>query len=259
MGREIRRVPLGFDWPLDETWHGFINPHYSAIVGCEHCHGSGGSPYIRDLTNLWNYGNTDGLTFPGWQDDALRCHLTQEEVDHIVDEGGLMDLAWQWSREGGWQQLEAPDGGPYYPPADEVNRHMRTSFGGGGDRWIWKKYRAALAGEPMLCAACAGEGSYFPTRREQKICEAWEETPVPEGPAWQVWQTVGEGAPVSPAFATAEELVDYLVEGGDLWDRKRGRPGYVRETAEAFVRSGWVPSVASSGGEVFLAIECARK
>jgi hypothetical protein len=23
MGREIKRVPLDFDWPLDKVWHGF--------------------------------------------------------------------------------------------------------------------------------------------------------------------------------------------------------------------------------------------
>ena len=32
---------------------------------------------------------------------------------------------------------------------------------------------------------------------------------------WQVYETVSEGTPVTPAFATAEELIDYLVANGD--------------------------------------------
>ena len=53
---------------------------------------------------------------------------------------------------------------------------------------------------------------------------------------------MSEGTPVTPPFATREELIDHLVEGGDDWDRKRGRPGYSRESATAFVNAGWAPS-----------------
>lgn len=28
MGRQVRRVPLDFDWPLNKPWDGFVNPHY---------------------------------------------------------------------------------------------------------------------------------------------------------------------------------------------------------------------------------------
>jgi len=30
MGRQVRRVPLDFDWPLDEPWKGFINPAWAS-------------------------------------------------------------------------------------------------------------------------------------------------------------------------------------------------------------------------------------
>lgn len=59
---------------------------------------------------------------------------------------------------------------------------------------------------------------------------------------FQVWETVSEGTPVSPPFASREELVAYLVEGGDDWDRKRGRGGYTRAEAEAFVELGSAPT-----------------
>ncbi len=71
----------------------------------------------------------------------------------------------------------------------------------------------------------------------------------------QLWHTVGEGTPVSPPFATRDELVNYLAENGDYWDQKRavesGRsPGWGLERAKAFVKEGWAPSFAISGDAV---------
>lgn len=59
---------------------------------------------------------------------------------------------------------------------------------------------------------------------------------------WQVYQTVSEGMPVSPAFATADELIDYLAVYGDEYDQKRDSPPPSRIACEKFVKSGWVPS-----------------
>ena len=71
---------------------------------------------------------------------------------------------------------------------------------------------------------------------------------------FQVWETVSEGTPVTPPFATQEELIDYLVEHGDFWQQHRWAegdkfmqpepPGYSREAAEQFVKgAGWAPSM----------------
>lgn len=71
-----------------------------------------------------------------------------------------------------------------------------------------------------------------------------------EDATWvQVWQTVSEGSPVTPPFATPEELINYLVENGDFLDQSRVAEGHQktagwnRENAEAFVKSGWAPSL----------------
>lgn len=89
---------------------------------------------------------------------------------------------------------------------------------------------------------------------------------------FQVWETVSEGTPVTPPFATKEELVDYLVANGDFWDQKRWRdgdrfmqpkkPGYARAAAEAFVDGdGWVPSMVAiqkaDGVEIISGIDIA--
>lgn len=60
----------------------------------------------------------------------------------------------------------------------------------------------------------------------------------------QLYETVSEGTPLTPAFATPAELVTYLCTIGPSW----GGP-WTRETAERFVEIGWAPSfVVSSAG-----------
>lgn len=72
----------------------------------------------------------------------------------------------------------------------------------------------------------------------------------PESVTWiQMYETVSEGTPVSPAFKTKKELVDYLVEHGDFWDQGRGDGGWERENAEKFVKGGWSPSGALIDGK----------
>jgi hypothetical protein len=69
---------------------------------------------------------------------------------------------------------------------------------------------------------------------------------------WQCYETVSEGTPVSPPFATAEELIDYLATHGDFWEQRRARDGRrplnlsSREAVSRFVLgTGWAPSMVS--------------
>jgi hypothetical protein len=75
---------------------------------------------------------------------------------------------------------------------------------------------------------------------------------------FQVWETVTEGTPVTPPFATKQELVEYLVANGDFWDQNRRARGvtdfecgaWKREDAERFVGIGWAPSMVMTNGAV---------
>jgi hypothetical protein len=67
---------------------------------------------------------------------------------------------------------------------------------------------------------------------------------------YQIYETVSEGTPVTPHFATKEELIDYLVENGDFWDQQRAKErgegkavGWNRARATDFVNEGWAPSL----------------
>jgi hypothetical protein len=64
---------------------------------------------------------------------------------------------------------------------------------------------------------------------------------------WQVYETVTEGTPVTPPFATQEELIEYLVTHGDSRDQQRGAPAWTRKQAEKFVLgTGFAPSLVIS-------------
>jgi hypothetical protein len=56
MGRELRRVPLDFRWPLGKVWGGYVNPYSSQAAQCPDCRGTGGSEEWRRLNDMW-YGN----------------------------------------------------------------------------------------------------------------------------------------------------------------------------------------------------------
>lgn len=56
---------------------------------------------------------------------------------------------------------------------------------------------------------------------------------------FQVWETVTEGTPTTPPFATKEELIDYLANNGEFLNPT---PWGI-DRATAFVNAGWVPSM----------------
>lgn len=74
---------------------------------------------------------------------------------------------------------------------------------------------------------------------------------------FQLWETVSEGTPVSPPFATKEELAQHLAAHGDEWDEKRRRGGWGIERARAFVEAGWAPSmvVINNPGEATVILD----
>lgn len=131
MGREIKRVALDFDWPMDVSWKGYHNP-YSAVQ-CKQCGGSGLNVATKKLSDEWyHHLRIDGKD--GWQH-----HLVQEEVDALVDAGRLHDLTHIFIPGEGWRPR--PDGG--VPTVQEVNDWSRRGFGHDSvNQWICVETRA---------------------------------------------------------------------------------------------------------------------
>jgi hypothetical protein len=116
---------------------------------------------------------------------------------------------------------------------------------------------ANLPAEWGACPVCNGD-CVDPACKE--AYESWSREEPPSGDGWQVWESVSEGSPVTPVFATADELIEYLVEGGDETNRRYGEPGISREAATKFVKgAGWVPSGMMFDGVFKSNIECAAE
>jgi hypothetical protein len=82
MSQEVKRVPVDFDWPLHQTWEGFIKPERFGETPCEACcyerepsvmdqlfpapsSGTGYSPHGQYLHDLW-YGKARWNPERGW-------------------------------------------------------------------------------------------------------------------------------------------------------------------------------------------------
>lgn len=66
-----------------------------------------------------------------------------------------------------------------------------------------------------------------------------------------MWETVSEGSPISPVFATPEELARHMA--ATRWGADRGTP---YETWLAFIRGpGWAPSMVGTSGRLMNGVE----
>lgn len=105
------------------------------------------------------------------------------------------------------------------------------------------------------------------TDESDQVLEYWEWSGMPPDPemylnwtdedrVWfQIWETVSEGTPVSPAFETKEELIDYLTENGDFWDQKRGDKPASRASYTALVNGSYAPSFILDKGKLMSGVE----
>lgn len=103
------------------------------------------------------------------------------------------------------------------------------------------------------------EGKHPDQPKEYRYFWEWESGPpdadyyraerwTPEEAAWvQMYETVSEGTPVTPAFATRDELAEYLIANGTFWDTQ----GWSRKSAESFCKSGYAPSMIAVGGKLY--------
>lgn len=275
MGRKVMRVPAGFDWPMDKVWQGYLLPEWLREHECPDCE-NGYSPRGRQLLDLW-YGyapfrpedtGSTPLTpetpavrrlaernvshspdFYGAAEAAILreaqrlcdlwngqwCHhLGDDDVAALVDAGRLMDLTHTWSRGTGWQPIDPP------PVLTAVQVNEWSLHGMGHDSinaGIVVRARCEREGVSDTCPTCQGYATVEAFKGQRAVAEAWQGIEPPTGDGWQLWETVSEGSPISPVFATAEELAEWMVANREASDL---------EVARRFVAAGWAPSLIGS-------------
>jgi hypothetical protein len=286
MGREIKRVALDFEWPIDKVWGGYLMPDTFCETPCPDCE-NGYSEFALNLYKKW-YGNvpfdlseTGSAPFTAQTPEVMAFaernvsgaawyygsgalailkeanrlatlwngmwmhHLSQEDVDTLVAEDSLRDLTHTWSRETRWQKIEPTP----KLVAEEVNRWtlLNGLSYGSSESWVLIKARCEQAGVSEVCGTCTGHASLEAYEGQREEAENWEPTEPPTGEGWQVWETVSEGSPISPVFATREGLIRWLMSPAYSWGTSRP---LTREQAESFTESAWAPSGFIVDGKV---------
>lgn len=226
MGRELKRVPLDFEWPMNKVWKGYLNPHYAKSHACAACDSSGSTTARQRLGDLVSL-----LMLSG--DDSLRgkCHPYFHEAPLYSTQGKTCgkDMA----------ELSAGLAGraPSFLGHDAC------------DKWSATKKIIEVAGLPEswgTCLACNGDGTVWESEESKLAAEAWERSEPPAGDGYQIWETVSEGSPISPVFATPEELARHMA--GRRWGADHGSS---YETWLKFITGpGWSLSMVMDGNGI---------
>ena len=247
MGRELKRVPLDFDWPLMQPWKGYLNPHYVA-KDCAACQGQGWSPEAKHMNDLW-YGYVpfkpeDRGSMPFLPTDAVAVTWAKWQCERTPNYYGTGPLAIQREAEricriwnSSWRyHLNADDlvavlakgrihdlthtwsketkwvkrdPMPVITPRQWNEHHCLNGLDDPG-RYAVMKAEAIRLGVAMGCSVCQGEYQIWPSPEAKTLYENWEKEEPPVGEGYQVWETVSEGSPTSPVFTTARDLARHM-------------------------------------------------
>lgn len=285
MGRELKRVALDFKWPQDKVWKGYQNPHYVDCHTCETCNGDGLSGWAKHFVDQWwgrgpfraeeiglkslEPSHPEIMRFARRQVDRspefygtgeaavlreavrLTAHynkcrknfLTQAEIDLVLEDEGFELSFFRVLNEDGSVSERT---GPLDP--DFVTATLIS--GSGIDVCYGPLLRAMEKekGSSCACETCDGATVWWTSEEAREASESWEASEPPEGEGWQLWETVSEGSPVSPVFATAEKLADWLA-GPTSSEADSVNRGTSRDQWLAFLRGpGWAPSMIGMNG-----------
>lgn len=244
MGREVKRVALDFQWPLNDVWRGYINPHAGPDT-CRACGGDGYAPEANKLANQW-YGRlahfspelTGSEPFTKTTPEILALarrsysgeavlheadrlvrifnsqwchHLDADDVAALVKAERLVDFTHDWTPDKGWQ----PKDPPVVPTPRQVNLWSLRGFGHDAiNRGVCVEAKCERLGHPLYCSSCEGDGHIWFSAAAKELYEAWEEEEPPAGEGWQMWETTSEGSPISPVCESPEALARWLHRNG---------------------------------------------
>lgn len=221
MSRNLKRVPLDFNWSTKQIWKGYINPYHSQQ--CKSCDQTGYNPETRKISEEWySFDNVKWIYTSAdrrYNDMAHSYHITDIEVEALVKKGRLSDLTGRQmkhfdEKKKSWYKYE--DGkqvkcdAPIIPTTDEVNEWNKRGFGHDGiNHHICTEVRAKHLGVYGLCEYCNGEGEIWQSDKIRKLSEKWKSFDPPIGEGYQLWEDTSEGSPDSPVFSTLEALCEW--------------------------------------------------
>ncbi len=328
MSRNLKRVPMSFDWPLKKVWGGYVNPYYALSTECPDCNNGydraggrpdanaalfyaqwyghapfdpvayGAEPLSPNDPAIWDLARKnvaaapdfystpderrerlkfrqaalDGfprderplVPFPSFDREAAIArearrlyevcfqnhwnhHLIQADVDALVEHDRLWNFT-RVSHDAGQAFVVAvrmafhdtnawlPESNGHRPTAAEVNAWSLEGMGHDGlNAGICVEERCKREGVPYQCARCGGTGKIWPTPEIRQKYEGWEKEDPPTGDGYQLWEDCSEGSPVSPVFASLDELCAWAEENATTFGPYRATADEWREMLDGGV------------------------
>lgn len=243
MGREVKRVAIDLQFQLNQTWPGYINPH--KFPQCPDCEGRGTSASYRALETIVRLLMLAGQNSAERPKDFKPNGRSQNLGGKMFPHPWLTELSC-WPIDDPGEDLHLITTGLCRQfPAGRIFGHDSV------DQWKAMKAIVTAAGQDPdnwgSCKACNGQGWDRSRKAEYDAYEAWERVEPTPGEGYQIWETVSEGSPITPVFASPEDLALYCsnnrVNAG-------GGEAISYERWLAFISGpGWAPSFfVGSGG-----------
>lgn len=282
MSREVRRVPTDFNHRLRQVWPGYLMPKDLRLPECPDCNGRGYSPEALHLLDLWyvnaSFKPEDNGSTPHSPDsppvraiaernierapeyygtgelaiqrEAARLaeifnrswcyHLNADDVAALIADDRLWHLTREFTPGKGWHDSYPPK--PTPTPTQVNDWAIRTTGHDSSSASVAVDARCNREGLPSRCATCDGKGNVA-TDEQQAAYDQWEPTEPPTGEGWQLWETTSEGSPISPVFATGNQLAAWMSKNPCGFANQR----ISLETAMKWVHGdGWSPSMIHS-------------
>lgn len=201
MGRECKRVPLDFDWPLNKVWKGYVRPEALDGETCPDC-------YIGNSNDaMWLAGIAYLLT--ALADDFEREQPRKRDMHPYLEMQKMIAYV---------SGVKARPSAKFVEFVDRLAPEVQSSFVGRQHYGMVHRLLelAGYTSEEITawesCPKCGGHGSLEKYEGQREDAEAWEPSEPPVGEGWQMWETVSEGSPCSPVFETPEELARYCAD-----------------------------------------------
>ncbi len=176
--KTVRRVPLDFDWPTGQPWHGYINP-WPGPLPCPTCEGFG----YNDATMVL-YRSYDAWASKVTKREAKALlgdeyEFHQEDIDHL-------------------QEGMTGDEDPLLRFALVQVRAKRKK--------VW--------GDCFVCDGIGEVPNYHPSvmalYEGVDLYSTWQPVDPPVGKGWQFWDS--DGIPLSPVFASPADLAKWCCD-----------------------------------------------
>lgn len=215
MGRELKRVPLDFSWPLNKVWDGYINhEHRPCPEDGQSCFDgyTGGARWLERILRLLTTAAMESRGISSRKEMLARQEQEQKR-SRIYPHPYLRNMPnAPYSLRPGADILDSssyeitPITEDLVQLIERITGKSTQTHPHDDEPWDLRDHLLQAAGVPSTwgqCPVCNGD-CVDPAVKDK--VDAWQRTNPPTGSGFQLWGTTNEGSPLSPVFATLDEL-----------------------------------------------------